>query len=182
MNLASWPRSVVCWAVLALVLASCAAVGAEEIEPEDSATEPLDGRDGRPLALEEFRPKSQLRTPNNQPPRAKFPVVDVHIHPRLRFRHVPKRLDEFVEIMDLQNIALGVSLDGRLGDDLEEHKAYLWDQYKDRFLIFANIDWRGAGRTDDPANLGLPPTRFCPPRGPTTGRCQTPRRCWLEGI
>ena len=110
-----------------------------------------DGKDGRPLALEQFRPKSQLITPNHQPNRAKFPVVDVHIHPRLRFRNVPERLDEFVRIMDEQNIALCVSLDGQLDDQLEEHKDYLWKQYPDRFLIFTNVNWQGAGRKDDPA-------------------------------
>ena len=110
-----------------------------------------DGSNGHPLALEQFHPKSQLTTPNHQPDRAKFPVVDVHIHPRLRFRNVPERLDEFVQIMDEQNIALCVSLDGQLDDQLEEHKDYLWKKYRDRFLIFANVNWQGNGRKDDPA-------------------------------
>lgn len=120
-------------------------------QEEANESPPLDGRDGRPLALEEFRPKSQLVLPNHQPPRAKFPVVDVHVHPRGRFRHVPERLDEFVRVMDEQNVALCVSLDGRLGEELEEHKAYL-APYADRFLIFANVDWQGSGRRDDPAS------------------------------
>lgn len=116
--------------------------------PDDA---PLDGRDGRPLELQRFRPKSQLVTPRSSAPRAKFPVVDVHVHPRLRFRHDPARLDEFVRIMDDQNIALCVSLDGRLGDELDEHLAYL-RPYEDRFLVFANVDWVGAGDRDDPAS------------------------------
>jgi predicted TIM-barrel fold metal-dependent hydrolase len=109
---------------------------------------PLDGESGRPLALEQFRPQSQLRLPNTQPPQAKFPVVDIHVHPRHRFRHVPERLDEFVEVMNQQNIALGISLDGELGDSLEEHKTYL-EKHEKRFLIFANIDWQGSGKPDD---------------------------------
>jgi predicted TIM-barrel fold metal-dependent hydrolase len=113
---------------------------------------PLDGRDGRPLALDAFRPRAMLRTPNHQPKRAKFAAVDVHTHPRIRFRHSAEQLDAFVRIMDEQNIALCVSLDGQLGDSLEEHKKHLWTKYPDRFLIFANIDWRGAGRPDDPAS------------------------------
>ncbi|MFV2069141.1 MAG: amidohydrolase family protein [Pirellulales bacterium] len=112
---------------------------------------PLDGRDGRPLALDRFRPESMLRVPQHRLRRAKYPVVDVHTHPRLRLRHSPDRLDAFVRIMDEQQIALCVSLDGRLGEAFDEHAAYLWTKYRDRFVIFANIDWRGDGQTDDPA-------------------------------
>jgi len=53
--------------------------------------------------------------------------------------------------MDSQNIAVCVSLDGQLGEALEEHKEYLWTKYRDRFVIFANIDWQGMGERDDPA-------------------------------
>ncbi len=84
-------------------------------------------------------------------PRAKFPVIDVHVHPRVRFHHSPELLDEFVRIMDEQNIAVCVSLDGGLGESFAEHAKYLWTKYPDRFLIFANIDWRGSGREDEPA-------------------------------
>ena len=116
------------------------------------AEESLDGADGRPLALDQFQPQSSLQLQENRPPRAKFPVVDVHTHPRMKFRHNVKQLDEFVQLMDQQNIAVCVSLDGRLGDQLEEHKTYLWTKHRDRFVFFANIDWVGAGQRDDPAS------------------------------
>lgn len=117
----------------------------------DGASPPLDGRDGRELLLRNFRPKSMLKVANNQPRRAKFPVVDVHTHPRVRFRHDPERLAEFVKLMDQQNIAVCVSLDATLGDIFDEHTKYLWTKYKSRFVIFANIDWRGDGKIDEPA-------------------------------
>ncbi|MDC0936400.1 amidohydrolase family protein [Pirellulales bacterium] len=113
---------------------------------------PLDGVDGRPLSIEHFRPESQLVLPDQQTvPRAMFPVVDVHVHGRYKTRHVPEVLDEYVRVMDRHNIAVSVSLDGGLGERFEEHKAYLWTQYRDRFVIFANIDWQGAGDPDDPS-------------------------------
>lgn len=112
----------------------------------------LDGREGRPLALDEFRPQSMLRLPNKQPSRPKFAVVDVHVHPRIRLQHAPDRLDEFVRLMDEQNIAVCASLDGGLGEKLVEHQQYVWKQYRDRFVIFANIDWQGDGRADDSAS------------------------------
>ena len=54
--------------------------------------------------------------------------------------------------MDRNNIAVCVSLDGKLGDDLEEHRKYLWTKYRDRFVIFTNVDWVGEGQQDDPAS------------------------------
>ncbi|MCH2114682.1 MAG: amidohydrolase [Pirellulales bacterium] len=115
------------------------------------AAEPLDGEDGRPLALNQFRPRPSLVVPADRPQRAKYPVVDVHIHPRRKLRSVPAQLDEFVRVMDQQNIAVCVSLDGELGESLESHKEFLWTKYRDRFVIFANIDWLGDGRRDEPA-------------------------------
>ena len=53
--------------------------------------------------------------------------------------------------MDANQIAVCVSLDGKLGSQLESHQRFLWSKYRDRFVIFANIDWRGDGSDDDPA-------------------------------
>jgi predicted TIM-barrel fold metal-dependent hydrolase len=103
------------------------------------------------LALPNFRPEPMLRVEEHQLTRAKFPVVDIHTHFRYRLHHSPEALDDFVTLMDRHNIAVCVSLDGRLGDELEDHKRYLWRKYRERFVIFANIDWRGAGDPDDPA-------------------------------
>jgi predicted TIM-barrel fold metal-dependent hydrolase len=112
---------------------------------------PLDGRDGRPMALENFRPQPMLVVPKHRLKRAKYPVVDVHVHPRIRYRHSHDLLDEYVKIMDEQNIAVSVSLDGQLGEDLQEHSTYLWSGYEERFVIFTNINFQGAGEADDPA-------------------------------
>lgn len=122
--------------------------------PPLGAQEPLDDADAPPLALESFEPQSMLQLPENRPGRAKFPVVDVHTHPRYKLRSDPAQLEEFVRIMDDQNIAVCVSLDGRLGEEFEEHKRFLWKKHRDRFVIMANIDWQGDGQADDPATWG----------------------------
>jgi hypothetical protein len=113
---------------------------------------PLDGRDGRPLALDQFRPRSMLRVPEHQPARAKFPVVDVHVHPGIRLRESPEQLDDFVRLMDQHQVAVCVSLDGGWGEAFLRHRQYLWTKHRQRFVIFANVDWRGDGRPDDPAS------------------------------
>ena len=102
------------------------------------------------LPLGEFRPKAVLKVRHTDLTRAKFPVVDCHSHFKIRFKHDPTALDGFVALMDRNNIALAVSLDGGLGEKLDEHIAYLWTRYRQRFAIFANIDWQGAGQVDRP--------------------------------
>jgi predicted TIM-barrel fold metal-dependent hydrolase len=93
------------------------------------------------LALSTFRPRPELKVPETLLTRAKFPVVDVHSHFFVRARHDPQQLKAYVDLMDRNHIAVSVSLDGTLGPRLEAHRTYLWTEYRDRFLIFANIDW-----------------------------------------
>jgi predicted TIM-barrel fold metal-dependent hydrolase len=102
------------------------------------------------LPLAEFRPQPQLKTAVTELSAAKFPVVDCHSHFRIRLHHDAAALDGFVKLMDRNRIAVVVSLDGGLGNKLDEHIAYLWTKYRDRFVIFANIDWQGSGQADRP--------------------------------
>lgn len=141
-------RWVVSAALLLFSLSHAVALGEEPPEPLKT---PLDGRDGRELLLRDFRPTPTLRVRQTPVVKAKYPVVDVHTHFRYRLRHSKEELDAFVELMDRNRIAICVSLDGQWGDDLTEHREYLWTKYADRFLIFANIDWQGDGEDDDPA-------------------------------
>ncbi len=103
------------------------------------------------LPLDAFFPTPKLKAKSTGLQQAKFPAVDVHSHFYVRLRHDPDQLREVVKLMDRNNIAVSVSLDGRLGGRLEEHIHYLWTDFKDRFVIFANIDWMGAGQPDAPA-------------------------------
>lgn len=82
--------------------------------------------------------------------RAKFPVVDVHFHGRVKLGQTPDAVREYVAIMDEQNIALSVSLDGHLGEEIDEHQRLLCEQHPGRFVVFANIGWQGTGQADEP--------------------------------
>jgi predicted TIM-barrel fold metal-dependent hydrolase len=113
---------------------------------------PLDGREGRNLLLENFRPQTMLRVEQHERTRAKFPVVDVHTHFRHKFRGGADELAAWVNLMNRNNIAVCVSLDGQWGELLDEHARLLWAQHKNRFAIFANIDWQGSGQANDPAS------------------------------
>jgi len=155
------PTRFVAGAVAASAVAAATMLGAAAPRAAEPATSPapagspaapLNGREGRDLALDQFRPRSMLRVAEHPLRQAKFPVVDVHVHPRIRLHHSPDSLKTFVQTMDAQNIAVCVSLDGGLGEAFVEHSKYLRTEYRNRFVIFANVDWQGSGKADDPAS------------------------------
>jgi predicted TIM-barrel fold metal-dependent hydrolase len=92
-----------------------------------------------------------LKLPEHHVRRAKFAAVDIHVHAGRKLRQTPEALDEFVRLMDAQNIAVCVSLDGGLGERFEAHQHFLWTKHRGRFVIFADIDWQGDGRENEPA-------------------------------
>lgn len=129
--------------------------GQEAVPPAEAsppAVVPLDGRDGRELSIRLFRPHSKLVVPQTLLKHAAMPVVDVHTHFFHKMRHNEQALTDFVAVMDRNSIAVCVSLDGQLGDQLDSHIAYLWTKHKERFAIFANVDWLGDGAVDNPAS------------------------------
>lgn len=95
---------------------------------------------------------SQLVVPRTSSLKASFPVVDVHTHFFVKGRHDAELLERYVEMMDRNNIALCVSLDATLFKRLDEHCNFLWSKYRDRFVVFANIDFQGEGDADRPAS------------------------------
>ena len=134
------------------VRAVASSPSANESTPQANPSSPQT-RSVEELLLRDFRPTPKLRVKSNSPPAAKFPVVDVHTHLSYRLKDNPEALDAFVELMDRNNIAVCVSLDGRLGPALQRHIEYLWTDYRERFVIFMNIDWQGQGDDDNPASL-----------------------------
>ena len=128
----------------------CIAILAQEavsqMEGEDHAKAVL--ADG--LLLGDFRPKSTLKVAKTDLQHAKFPVIDVHNHFFFRYKGQAERLDEYVGLMDENNIAISVSLDAVLGRELE-HIGYLGKRHEDRLVPFVHIDFQGDGKKDDPA-------------------------------
>ena len=104
------------------------------------------------LSITEFRPRSMLRNIKlTDLAGARFPAIDIHTHFGFRMKGSVEKLDEFVQVMDQQNVAMCVSLDATLGATLDEHQKYLFKRYEDRFAIFVHIDFQGDGKADEPA-------------------------------
>jgi predicted TIM-barrel fold metal-dependent hydrolase len=91
--------------------------------------------------IDEFHPKSMLATTTHELLRAKFPVVDVHTHLKFKLPGGAKDLQGFTEVMDRNQIAICIDLDGRLEELADAQRRLLWDQHSERFVIFTHIQW-----------------------------------------
>lgn len=152
---AACPSRVCFILILAAALSLLGPLPAEAQAPASGELRlPLDGREGRQLLLENFRPKPMLKVAEHHVERAKFPAIDAHTHFRIRLRHSAQQRDAFVKLMDRNNIAICISLDGGLGDALDEHLKFL-SPHADRFAVFANIDWQGDGKADQPSTWDM---------------------------
>lgn len=97
------------------------------------------------MGFEEYEPRSTLVVPAHPTPRARFPFVDVHSHQRTL---TPEQVRRLVADMDRLNMAVMVNLSGGSGERLAEGVRALRAEFPDRFVVFANVDFRGI---DDPA-------------------------------
>ena len=94
------------------------------------------------MGFEEYNPISTLVVPENPVKRARFPVVDIHSH---HFNMPSQDLSVLVKAMDSLNLALLVNLSGGSGDHLKGAIQNVQQNYPNRFLVFANVDFDGVG-------------------------------------
>ncbi len=94
------------------------------------------------LTFEEYNPTSTLVVPENKVIRAKFPFIDVHGH---QYRMPTQDLSPVVAAMDTLNMKIMVNLSGRSGTDLKQSVKNIADNFPNRFVVFANIDFSGVG-------------------------------------
>jgi len=94
------------------------------------------------LSFEEYNPKSTLVVPGDSIKVAKFPFIDVHGH---QYRMPKQDLAPVIAAMDTLNMGIMVNLSGRTGEDLKKSVKNIADHYPNRFVVFANINFEGAG-------------------------------------
>jgi len=94
------------------------------------------------LTFEEYNPVSTLVVPGKVIKKAKFPFIDVHGH---QYRMPDQNLTPVVTAMDTLNMAIMVNLSGRSGEDLKKSVNNIAINYPNRFVVFANINFEGAG-------------------------------------
>ncbi len=94
------------------------------------------------LTFEEYNPTSTLVVPGKVVKKAKFPFIDVHGH---QYRMPNQNLAPVVAAMDTLNMGIMVNLSGRTGEDLVKSVNNIAENYPNRFVVFANIDFEGVG-------------------------------------
>lgn len=102
---------------------------------------------GQSISIEEYEPRSLLVVPEHKPSRAKFPFIDVHNHQRTE---PPERLQQLLRDMDALNMRVMVNLSGGYGETLKRNVANMKAAGRDRFVVFANLNFDGIDDPDYP--------------------------------
>ena len=93
------------------------------------------------ITFEEYNPVSTLVHSEHIVTKAKFPFIDVHNHqPMAR-----QNLSELIVAMDTLNMKVMVNLSGQYGPVLKEMTNNIKSHYPNRFIVFANLDFREFG-------------------------------------
>lgn len=94
------------------------------------------------MDFETYDPVSTLRVPGHTITKSKFPFIDVHNH---QWGMGSGSLESLVKDMDNMNMQVMVNLSGGNGSSLEKMAENVKEQYANRFIIFANINFDGIG-------------------------------------
>ena len=129
---------------LALLVLGLAAPLIAQQTPGQIRPRPAEGREPEFKAptIREYKPTSQLVSPQHLVPRAKYPVVDIHSHQPTPIS--PAEYDRVMKGMESNNLQILVNLSGSFGDRLRQGvDALKASKYKDRMVLFANINFGG---------------------------------------
>jgi uncharacterized protein len=118
-----------------LLLLTTADLGAQTSQPSQASS-------SRPaIAFDDYDPRSTLKVPEHRLTRAKYPFISVHEHPRIDMP--AEQVDALVRRMDALNMRITVNLSGRQGDVLANGVRLYNTRHPGRFVVFANVDFRG---------------------------------------
>ena len=96
-----------------------------------------------PPSILDYRPRNTLVRTETLVPKAKYPVVDIHSHTG----PTPETIDRLVSEMDAMGLQVLVNLSGGSDPAAVKQKVDFIrsSKYPNRFAVFANVDWDGAG-------------------------------------
>jgi predicted TIM-barrel fold metal-dependent hydrolase len=97
------------------------------------------------MDFEKYNPPSTLVVPEHKVAKAKFPFIDVHNH---QFGMPDMDLSTLIKDMDKLNMKVMVNLSGQSGESLKRSVANVKQNFPKRFIVFANVDFKGVGSED----------------------------------
>lgn len=113
----------------ALLASLPAAAFAQGRRPEAKPTEAM--------TIDEYEPRSTLVVPEHPVKRARFPFIDMHNH-----QQRDGDVDRLIKDMDALNLQVMVNLSGSYGDWLKAAVKNYKGKQPNRFVVFANLDFR----------------------------------------
>lgn len=134
----SWVLQVAGIAVAALAALSLWQIETRAQTPARRPQAVYDGPMNKVL-LKDYEPHSNLVVPENHPPKAKFPVIDVHVHPSAQ---TPEEVAEMVKVMDQVGVEVVVLLTGATGERFDKLVELYLKPYPDRFMLYCGMDTR----------------------------------------
>ena len=94
------------------------------------------------ISFEDYNPKSTLVVPGKIIKESKFPFIDAHGH---QYRMPNQDLSPVIAAMDTLNMGIMVNLSGRSGAELQKSVQNIKDNFPNRFVVFANVNFKGVG-------------------------------------
>ncbi len=96
-----------------------------------------------PPSIVDYRPRSTLVAREHLVPKAKYPVIDIHNHTTVSASNIDRLIGE----MDALNLKVLNNLSGGSDPETIRQKVEFIraSKYAERFRVFANVDWNGAG-------------------------------------
>jgi predicted TIM-barrel fold metal-dependent hydrolase len=91
------------------------------------------------VLLKDYDPHSNLAIPEHHAAKAKFPVIDVHVHPR---GSTPEDAARMVKVMDAVGVEVVVLLTGATGERFDRLAETYLKPYPDRFMLYCGMDTR----------------------------------------
>jgi predicted TIM-barrel fold metal-dependent hydrolase len=103
-----------------------------------SQRQPYDGPMNQVL-LKDYDPVPTLKVPETLVSKAKFPAIDVHVHPAAR---TPQQVAEWVKIMDEVGVETVILMTGAVGQDFDRLADLYLKPFPTRFQLYCGIDTR----------------------------------------
>jgi predicted TIM-barrel fold metal-dependent hydrolase len=97
------------------------------------------------MDFEKYNPSPTLVVPENKVTKAKFPFIDVHNH---QFNMPKMDLGTLIKEMDKLNMKVMVNLSGQNGNSIVQSAKNIKENYPNRFIVFANVDFSKVGEAD----------------------------------
>jgi uncharacterized protein len=92
------------------------------------------------VLVKDYHPRSNLVVPEHHPAKAKFPAVDVHVHPSAR---TPEAVAAMVKAMDESGVETVVLMTGASGEAFDRLVDLYLKPYPGRFVLFCGMAVRG---------------------------------------